>query len=122
MAPLIYVASIIDIPKNAITEINNIIQHFIWEGKTSKIVQATLIQSIEHGGLKLCHMQIGNYYQNPFTTVTTLILFSLLITGYYVITKFLHFTKIGICCLITMSPLTRNYYTGKPGKTKGLPN
>ncbi len=37
LALLIYVASIIDIPKYAITEINNIIQHFIWDGKTSKL-------------------------------------------------------------------------------------
>ncbi len=50
-----YVASIIDIPKNAITEINNIIKHFIW--KTSKIAQSTLIQSIEHGDLNLCHFE-----------------------------------------------------------------
>ncbi len=49
LAPLIYIASIIYITKNAITEINNIIQHFIWDGKTSKIAQSTLIQSIEHG-------------------------------------------------------------------------
>ncbi len=57
LAPLIYDTSIIDIPKNVITEINNIILHFIWEGKTSKIAQSTLIQSIEHGGLKLCHFE-----------------------------------------------------------------
>ncbi len=57
LAPLIYVASLIDIPKYAITEINNIIQHFIWDGKTSTIAQSTLIQSIEHGGLKLCQFE-----------------------------------------------------------------
>ncbi len=56
LTPLIYVASIIDIPKNAITKIN-IIQQFIWNGKTSKIAQSILIQSIEHGGLKLCHFE-----------------------------------------------------------------
>ncbi len=101
LAPLIYVASIIDIPKNAITEINNIIQHFIWDGKTSKIAQSTLIQSIEHGGLKLCHfdtksktlkLSLVKRLINPthanwkllpkFTTVTNVILFSLLITSF----------------------------------------
>ncbi len=57
LAPLIYVASIIDIPTNAITQINNIIQCFLWDGKTSKIAQSTLIQSIEHGGLKHGHLE-----------------------------------------------------------------
>ncbi len=57
LAPLRYVASIIDIPKNAITEINNIIQHFIWDGKTFNIAQSTVNQSIEHGGLKHCHFE-----------------------------------------------------------------
>ncbi len=46
-----------DIPKNAITEINNIIQLFLWDGKTSKIAQSTLIQSKEHVGLALCHFE-----------------------------------------------------------------
>ncbi len=38
LVPLIYVASIIDIPKNAITEVNNIIHHFIWDGKHPKLL------------------------------------------------------------------------------------
>ncbi len=65
-APSIYVASIRDIPKNAITETNNIIQHFIWDGQTSKIAQSTLIQSIEHGGLKLCHFEIKSKAQKLY--------------------------------------------------------
>ncbi len=54
--PLICIARIIAIPTNSITEIN-IIQHFLWDGKTSKFGQPTLILSIEHGGLKLCHFK-----------------------------------------------------------------
>ncbi len=57
LAPLIYVASIIYIPKNAITEINTIIQHFLCDGKTSTIAQSTLMQSTEYGGLKIGHFE-----------------------------------------------------------------
>ncbi len=39
LAPLIYCASIIDVPERAIKEINNIIQNFIWDGRTSKLSQ-----------------------------------------------------------------------------------
>ena len=56
LAPLIYISSIVDTPKKAITEINNIIQNFIWNGST-KISQKTLIQDTKQGGLKLCHFQ-----------------------------------------------------------------
>ncbi len=55
LAPLIYASSVINTPGKAITKINNIIQNFFWEGTTSKIAQQTLIQSIEDGGLQLCH-------------------------------------------------------------------
>ncbi len=37
LAPLIYVSSVIDTPEKAIKEVDTIIQHFIWEGKTAKI-------------------------------------------------------------------------------------
>jgi exonuclease III len=57
LASLIYTASVVDTPKKAITEINNILQNFIWDGKTSKIAQQTLIQEIAKGGLKLCHFE-----------------------------------------------------------------
>ncbi len=49
LAPLIYCASLIDVPEPVIKEINNIIQNFIRDGKTSKISQNTLIQSIDKG-------------------------------------------------------------------------
>ncbi len=58
LAHLIYTSSIINTPKKAISEINNTIQNFMWDGSTSQILQQTLIQSIHNGGLKLCHFEI----------------------------------------------------------------
>ncbi len=57
LAPLIYLSITIDTPDKAIAQVNYRIQNFLWDGKTSKIAQTTLIQSIEHGGLKLCHLE-----------------------------------------------------------------
>jgi hypothetical protein len=57
LSPLIYVSSVVHTPKNAIAEINNIVQNYIWDNSTAKISQKTLIQSIEKGGLKLCHFE-----------------------------------------------------------------
>ncbi len=57
LAPLIYVASVVDTHKQAIQKINNATQNFIWDGSTSKIVQQTMIQPIQNGGLKLCHFE-----------------------------------------------------------------
>ncbi len=53
--PLIYVSNLIETPTEAKRETNDIIQNFIWEGKSAKIAQNTLIKNIELGGLKLCH-------------------------------------------------------------------
>ena len=57
LSPLIYVSSVTSTPEKAIKEINNIIQNFLWKGKTAKISQKTLIMNIEKGGLKLCHFE-----------------------------------------------------------------
>ena len=57
LSPLIYVSSVTSTPKKAISEINNIIQNFLWKGKQAKIAQKTLIQNIDNGGLKLCHFE-----------------------------------------------------------------
>ncbi len=54
LSPLIYTSSLIDTHKEALKEINDIIQNFIWEGKTANISQNTLIKNINEGGLKLC--------------------------------------------------------------------
>ncbi len=43
----------IETPPEALKEINDIIQNFIWEGKTPKIAQNILVMNIDEGGLKL---------------------------------------------------------------------
>ncbi len=43
----------IQTPPRALKEINNIIQNFIWEGKTAKIAQKTHVNNIHNEGLKL---------------------------------------------------------------------
>ncbi len=53
LVPLIYLSSTIDTPDKAIAQVNNIIQNMLWDWKTSKIAQSTLIQTTVHGGLKL---------------------------------------------------------------------
>ncbi len=45
----------IEIPPEALKEINDIIQNLIWEEKTAKIDQNTLIKNIDEGGLMLCY-------------------------------------------------------------------
>ncbi len=45
----------IETPPEALKEINVIIQNFIWEGKTAKIAQKTLLNNIDNRGLKLCY-------------------------------------------------------------------
>ncbi len=45
----------IETPLEVLKEINDIIQNFIWEGKTTKIAQKTLTNNIDNGGLKLCY-------------------------------------------------------------------
>ncbi len=55
LSPLIYTSSMIETSSEALKEINNIIQNFICEGKTTKIAQNTLINNIDNGGIKLCY-------------------------------------------------------------------
>ncbi len=58
LSPLIYTSSLIYTPKEALKEINNIIQTFICEAKTAQMSQNTLIKNINEGGLKLCHYPV----------------------------------------------------------------
>ncbi len=53
LAHLIYCVSLIDVPEPAMKEINNIIQNFIWNGKTNKISQKNTNTIYREGGLKL---------------------------------------------------------------------
>ncbi len=57
LSPIIYASSIVNTPKQAISEINNLIQQFVWDDSTSNIAQKTLIQQIHNGGLTLCHYE-----------------------------------------------------------------
>lgn len=41
----------IETTSETLKEINDIIQNFIWEGKTVKIAQNTLIKNIDEGGI-----------------------------------------------------------------------
>ncbi len=52
-----YASGIVNTPNKAISEINNLIKHFIWDSTTSKIALKTLIQQIDKRGLKLCHYE-----------------------------------------------------------------
>ncbi len=49
LSPLIYVSSLLENHAEAIRELNDIIQNFIWEGQTAKIAKKTLIKNIEQG-------------------------------------------------------------------------
>ncbi len=44
LSPLIYTTSLIDTPMETLKEINDIIQNVIWEGKTAKNSQNTIIK------------------------------------------------------------------------------
>jgi hypothetical protein len=50
---MLYIASVIHIPKWAITKYNTLISSFIWDNKPPKIKYTTLIAPLELGGLKL---------------------------------------------------------------------
>ncbi len=54
LAPLIHCASLIEVLEQVIKEVNNIIQNFTWDGKTSKISEKNINTIYRQGGLKLC--------------------------------------------------------------------
>jgi hypothetical protein len=54
---IIYPSSLIYTPQTVISELKTLILDFIWHGKTSKISYNTLIQRIDHGGLKLIDIE-----------------------------------------------------------------
>ena len=53
VSPLIYLANVIYVPPQVITEIKQIIVDFLWDGKPPKIAYNVLIQNIKKGGVKL---------------------------------------------------------------------
>ena len=50
---MLYIASVIHIPKWAITKYNRLITNFIWDNEPPKIKYTTLIAPISQGGLNL---------------------------------------------------------------------
>ncbi len=50
LSPLIYTSSLIETPPEILKELNDIIQNFIWERKTAKITQNTLIKNMNKEG------------------------------------------------------------------------
>ena len=53
VSPLIYLANVVHVPPQVITEIKEIIVDFLWGGKPTKIAYNVLIQNIKKGGVKL---------------------------------------------------------------------
>ena len=53
VSQMLYIASVIHIPKWAITKYNTLINNFIWDNKPPKIKYTTLIAPITQGGLNL---------------------------------------------------------------------
>ena len=53
VSPLIYLANVIYVPPQGITEIKEIIVDFLWDCKPPKIAYNVLIQNIKKGGVKL---------------------------------------------------------------------
>ena len=53
ISPLLYLANVIYVPPQVITEVKDIIVDFLWDGKPHKIAYNVLIQSIKKGGVKL---------------------------------------------------------------------
>ncbi len=58
LSPLTYVSSVISTPIRVFKEIDEIKQDCIWNSKTSKLSKATLTQSINNGGLKMCNFKL----------------------------------------------------------------
>ena len=58
LAKLIYSTSLLTISKPLIDHVNKIIFNFIWDGKTPKIKNKTIIAEIKHGGLKMIDFEI----------------------------------------------------------------
>ena len=58
LSPLVYISSVTHTPDKAITEIQDIISHFFWNGKRPKIAKDVLIQRPENGGIKLCNFEL----------------------------------------------------------------
>ena len=52
ISKIIHLALVVNIPKNTINHLNNILKNFLWGSKTPKIKNSTLISDYQTGGLK----------------------------------------------------------------------
>ena len=53
ISPLLYLANVIHVPSQVITEVKCLITDFLWDGKPAKIAYNVMIQSIKNGGMNL---------------------------------------------------------------------
>ena len=53
ISPLLYLANVIHVPPQVITEVKGLITDFLWDGKPVKIAYNVMIQSIKNGGMNL---------------------------------------------------------------------
>ena len=58
LSKLIYNASVLNVPKQYVEQINKITLNFIWDGKPAKIKRSTIIGERRKGGLKMCDFAI----------------------------------------------------------------
>ena len=58
LSKLIYNASVLNVPKQYVEQINKITFNFIWDGKRAKIKRSTIIGERTKGGLKMCDFAI----------------------------------------------------------------
>ena len=53
ISSLLYLANVIHVPSQVITEVKWLITDFLWDGKPAKIAYNAMIQSIKNGGMNL---------------------------------------------------------------------
>ena len=57
VSKILYVSSMTQVPKNLVNELKTIQTNFLWNSKTPKIKQSTLIADYSEGGLKSVNME-----------------------------------------------------------------
>ena len=58
LSKLIYNASVLNVPKQYVEQINKITFNFSWDGKPAKIKRSTIIGERRKGELKMCDLAI----------------------------------------------------------------
>ena len=57
ISQVLYLSSVFKVPEWAMGEITNLMYEFLWNGKQNKVKSKVIIQSIKHGGFKMCDME-----------------------------------------------------------------